>query len=109
MRTGSKNNSLSQEYRRKWGLEGGELAGTYGERDTRSDPWLSPSPHIHVTHTHTHRCTHALTLTHASSLTQTRLAQVHDLPVMAERPLVTTLCTPQLWLKWHGSWKKGES
>lgn len=89
------------------GGRGGELAGSYGERDTRSDPWPSPRPHMHTTHIHT--STHALTLTHASSLTQTRLAQVHDLPVMAERPLVTTLCTPQLWLKWHGSWKGGES
>lgn len=70
-------------------------------------PGPSPRPHIHTTHIHT--CTHALTLTHASSLTQTRLAQVHDLPVMAERPLVTTLCTPQLRLKRHGSWKGGES
>lgn len=78
----------------------------------RGTPGVTPGflPHLTYTlHTHTHRCTHALTLTHASSLTQTRLAQVHDLPVMAERPLVTTLCTPQLWLKWHGSWKKGES
>lgn len=72
MRTGSKNNSLSQEYKRKWGEggEGGELAGSYGERNTRSDPWaFSPTSHTHYTHTHMHARTHIDTrvLPHADS------------------------------------------
>lgn len=80
---------------RNIGESRGWKAESWQGRMRRGTTRVTPGFLPHLTNTlHTHTCMHALTLTHASSLTQTRLAQVHDLPVMAERPLVTTLCTP---------------
>lgn len=90
----------------------GRRIGTGGEKDIQIywnpgvTPGLLPTPALSARPPPPH--THTLTLTHASSLTRRRCSpKFTSFPVVAERPLVTTACTPQLWLKREWASERG--